>query len=42
MKIKITLLNIEIQSDPKKKSPTPKKPQVQSNSLENTVIITQK
>lgn len=42
MKFKITLLSIEIQSDPKKKSPAPKKPQAQSNSLINNIKITQK
>lgn len=42
MKIKIALLTIEIQHDPKKKDPAPKKPQAQSQSLKNTVIISQK
>ena len=44
MNIKFTLFSLEIKLDPKpkKKSPTPKKPQAQSNSLESTVIINQK
>ena len=41
MKIKITLLNIEIQSDPKKKSPAKPK-QTLSQSLKNIVNITHK
>jgi len=40
MKIKITLLSIEIQSDPKKKSPAQPKPQP-SNSLINNINIAQ-
>lgn len=42
MKIKITLLSIEIQSDPKKKSPAPKKPQAQSISQKTDIIINHK
>ena len=41
MKIKITLLSIEIQSDPKKKSPAQPK-QTLSQSLKNTLIINHK
>lgn len=37
------ILTLEIKRDPpKKKSPAPQKPTVQSNSSKNTVIITQK
>ena len=39
MKITLTL---EIKREPKKKSPAPKKPTAQSNSLKNTIIVSQK
>ena len=35
------VLSLEIKRSPKKKSPAPQKPAVQSNSPKNTVIITQ-
>ena len=39
MKIKITLLNIEIQSDPKKNGSAPRKTQAQSQSINNNNVI---
>lgn len=41
MKIKITL-SIEIQHDPKKKSPAPQKPTAQSISQKTDIIINHK
>lgn len=41
MKIQITL-EIKRSNPPKKKSPAPKKPQVQSNSQKTNIIINQK